>query len=77
MDNRNLSDPKDVEIEADISRAIRRRGIGIHVTVRGGEVSLSGVVDDFETKRGIESTVRGVAGGCTIHNNIRVARILD
>jgi osmotically-inducible protein OsmY len=76
MDNRNLSDPKDVEMEADISRAIRRQGMGIHVTVRGGDVSLSGVVDDFETKRRIESAVHGVAGGCTIHNNIRVARIL-
>ncbi|HVZ80447.1 MAG TPA: BON domain-containing protein [bacterium] len=77
MDNHNLSDPKDVELEADISRVIRNRGMGIHVTVRSRVVSLSGVVDDFATKRDIESAVHGVAGGCTIHNNIRVARIAD
>lgn len=73
MDNRNLSDPKDVELEASIARVIRNRGVGIHVSVKGGAVSLSGSVEDFETKREIESLVRGVAGGFPIHNLIRVS----
>lgn len=77
MDNYNLSDPKDVELEASISRVIRRRGMGLHVSVRSGVISLSGAVDDFETKRDIDSSVRNVAGGHKIHNNIRVARITD
>jgi osmotically-inducible protein OsmY len=74
---RNLSDPKDVELEASISRVIRHRGMGLHVSVRSGVIFLSGAVDDFETKRDIDSSVRSVAGGHTIHNNIRVARVTD
>ncbi len=75
--NNNLSDPKDVELEAAISRAVRSMGIGIHVSARGGHVTLSGVVDDFETKRGISSMVHGVGGVREIVNNIRVARVAD
>jgi osmotically-inducible protein OsmY len=75
MDNRNLSDPKDVELEATISRAIRTRGSGIHVSVKGGAISLTGSVEDFGTKREIESLVRGVAGHYPIHNSIRVSYI--
>lgn len=77
MDNYNLSDPKDVEMESAIARTIRNRGMGIHVSVRGGEITLNGVVDDFETKRDVEGAVRDVAGGHRIHNLIRVARVTD
>ena len=75
MENRNLSDPKDVELEAAITRAIRTRGSGIHVSVKNGAISLTGSVEDFSTKRDIESAVRGVAGGYPIHNMIRVSCI--
>jgi hypothetical protein len=75
--NNNLSDPKDVELEAAISRAVRSMGIGIHVSARSGHVTLSGVVDDFETKRSISSVVHGVGGVHEIVNNIRVARVAD
>lgn len=77
MENRNLSDPKDVEMEASISRAIRNLGVGLHVSVRGGHVSLSGMVDDFETKREVSSVVHNVAGGHPVSNNIRVVRVAD
>jgi osmotically-inducible protein OsmY len=77
MANPYLSNPKDVEVEAAISRAVRNLGVGIHVTVKSGHVSLSGIVDDFETKRDIMSVVRDVAGGYSITNNIRVARVAD
>ncbi len=75
--NNNISDPKDVELEATISRAVRSLGGGIHVTVHGGHVSLSGVVDDFETKRDISTLVHGMGGVRNITNNIRVARVAD
>jgi osmotically-inducible protein OsmY len=75
--NNNISDPKDVELEAAISRAIRNLGEGIHVSAHGGHVTLTGVVDDFETKREISSVVHGVGGVHDIVNSIRVARVAD
>ena len=77
MENQSISDPKDVELEATISRAVREMGQGIHVTVKGGHISLNGVVDDFETKRDVSSVVHSVAGARQITNNIRVARTAD
>ena len=77
MANPYISDPKDVELEATISRAVRGMGLGIHVSVKGGHVSLGGVVDDFETKRDVSSVVHSVAAGHPIMNNIRVARTAD
>ncbi len=77
MANPYISDPKDVELEAAVSRAVRGLGLGIHVGVKGGHVTVSGIVDDFETKRDILTVVRGVAGGHTITNNVRVARVAD
>ena len=73
MENRNLSDPKDVELEASISRAVRHMGVGIHVSAKGGRVSLSGLVQDFSTKRSIMSTVRGMAGVHEVTNYLRIA----
>ena len=77
MANPYISDPKDVELEAAISREVRGMGLGIHVSVKGGHISLSGTVDDFATKRDVMEVVRGVAGGRPITNNIRVARVAD
>jgi osmotically-inducible protein OsmY len=77
MANPYVSDPKDVELEAALSREVRELGLGIRVSVRGGHITISGTVDDFETKRDIMSVVRGVASGHPITNNIRVARVAD
>lgn len=77
MANPYVSDPKDVELEAAVSRAVRELGVGLHVSVRGGHITLSGIVDDYETKRDLLAVVRGVAGGHTITNNVRVARVAD
>jgi hypothetical protein len=77
MANPYISDPKDVELEASVGRAVRGLGVGIHVGVRAGHVTVSGIVDDFETKRDIMAVVRDVAGGHPITNNVRVARVAD
>jgi len=77
MTNQQMSDPKDVELEATIQRAIRNMGVGIHVTVHGGHVSLSGLVEDFSTKRDVASVVRGVSGVREISNALRIAPVND
>jgi len=77
MANPNISDPKDVELEATISRAVRKMGMGIHVSVKSGHAFLSGAVDDFATKRAISSAARGTSGIHEVTNNIRVAGIAD
>jgi osmotically-inducible protein OsmY len=64
-------------LEALLTRMIRNMEVGIHVSVRGGHDFLSGAVDDFDTKRGIYSLVRGTSGVREITPNIRVARIAD
>lgn len=77
MANPYISDPKDVELEATINRAIREMGVGIHVSVKGGHVTVSGTADDYETKRDIIAAVRSVPGVHEITNNIRVAPVAD
>lgn len=77
MANPYISDPKDVELEAAVSRAVRNLGVGVHVSVKGGHITVSGIVDDFETKRDVMAVVRDVAGGHAISNNLRVARVAD
>jgi len=71
------SDPKSVELEATISRGIRALGDGIHVSVRGNHVTVSGTADDYETKRDIYQIVKGMSGGREVTNNVRVARMAD
>ncbi len=77
MTNPYASDPKDVELEAAISRAVRSMGVGIHVSVHGGHVTVSGMADDFATKRDILSTVRSLPGVHEVTNNIRVVPVAD
>jgi len=72
-----ISDPKDVELEESISREIRRMGAHIHVSVRGGTISISGTADDFGDKRNIYSVVKGLSGTHKVVNNIRVAHFED
>jgi len=71
-----VSDPKDVELEATISRTVRNIGEHIHVSSRGGHVTLSGTVDDFSTKRDIVAAARNVSGVHEVTNNIRVAPVI-
>jgi osmotically-inducible protein OsmY len=68
------SDPKDVELENNISRIVRRMGQGLRIHVRGGHVTISGIVDDFGTKRQISQEVQAVGGVREVTNNIRVSR---
>ena len=71
------SDPKDVELEALITRHIREMGSHIHVQARAGVVSLSGSANEFETKRAITTMVHEIAGVIKVVNNIRVSRGSD
>lgn len=77
MANPFISDPKDVELEATLSRAVRGMGEHIHVSVRGGHVNLSGTVEDYSVKRDIMASIRNVPGVHDVSNNIRVAHIFD
>ncbi|HUO58230.1 MAG TPA: BON domain-containing protein [bacterium] len=77
MANPFVSDPKDVELEATISRSIRGMAEHLHVSVRGGHVTVSGTADDYETKRDIMSAVKEVPGVHEVTNNIRVARVAE
>jgi osmotically-inducible protein OsmY len=68
------SDPKDVELENNISRIVRRLGQGLRVHVSGGHVTVSGIVNDFGTKRQISQEIQSVGGVREVTNNIRVSR---
>jgi BON domain len=68
------SDPKDVELENNISRIVRRLGQGLRIHVSGGHVTISGIVDDFGTKRQISQEIQSVGGVREVTNNIRVSR---
>lgn len=67
------SDPKDVELEAVVARRIRSFCSNVHVSVRGGHVTLSGVVEDYGDKRDASNVVRQIAGVHDVTNDIRVA----
>lgn len=75
MANPFVSDPKDVELEEAVSRAVREMGFHIHVSARGGHVTVSGTADDFESKRDIIAAVRSISGVHDVTNNIRVVPI--
>lgn len=77
MANYGASDPKDVELESLIVRRIREMGEDIHVSVKGGHVTLTGAVDEFAVKRDLEEAVKEIGGVLSITNNVRVARIAD
>lgn len=68
------SDPKDVELENSISRAIRHMAKGVRIHVSGGHVTVSGIVDDYGTKRDISHAIQAVGGVREVTNNIRVSR---
>ncbi len=46
----------------------------VEIVVRGGEVTLTGTVDDRRTKRAIEDISAGIRGVNDVHNQIRVRR---
>lgn len=73
--NPYVHDPKDVELENEISRHIHNLRLGsFRVSVRGGHVTLSGITDDFYTKRQIGEEVRSLLGGRELVNSIKVTR---
>ncbi|HEY5037765.1 MAG TPA: BON domain-containing protein [bacterium] len=75
MAEQYVSDPKDVELEAAISRTIRNMGASLHVSVKHGHATISGMADDFSDKRSIINTVRGISGVHEVTDHIRVAPV--
>lgn len=66
-------DNKDVELESSITRKVRSMGGDhIHVTVKSGKVTLSGLADDYETKRSIIHTIQSMPGVFKLINNVKV-----
>jgi len=73
MEGGQTSDPKDVELEAGIARKVRGMGGDhIHVTVKSGKVTLTGMADDFGTKRDIVHYVQSLPGVFKVANMIKV-----
>lgn len=67
------SDPRDVELEHEISQHLHNLGVErYHVSVHGGHVTVSGFVDDFGTKREASDMIHGLGGVHEVTNNIRV-----
>ena len=70
---RNEAVSKDVEIDTVITRRIRAMGADhVHVRVKNGKVTLSGMCDDFGQKRAIVSVVKGMPGIGKVVNQIKV-----
>jgi osmotically-inducible protein OsmY len=69
------SDPKDVELENTVTRAVHGLAAEFHVSALAGHVTISGMVDDFGAKRDIFLVVQGVAGVKTISNKVKVTPI--
>lgn len=64
---------KDVELEGSITRRLKAMGADhVHVTVRFGKATLSGMCDDFAMKRDIQMVVRSMAGEGRVINHIKV-----
>ena len=68
----------DARILEDVCEALTRHGdvdaTDIEVAVEGGEVTLSGTVDDRRTKRLAEDVAASCAGVHDVHNRLRVSR---
>ncbi len=77
MLNFNQSNSKDAELGSAISRMISGMASGLHVSAEAGHVTISGMVDDFGTKRDISAAVQGMGGVKTLSNCIRVTPIGD
>jgi hypothetical protein len=73
MNSPYASDPKDVELESIVAREIGPFCSNVHVSAKGGHVTISGSVEDYEDKRAAYSAARQVAGVHEVTNNIRVA----
>ena len=66
----------DARIAKDVDRALMYRGdldaTDVEVSVKGGEVTLSGTVTDRRSKRIAEEIVEGVRGVRDVHNRLTI-----
>ncbi|HVM31771.1 MAG TPA: BON domain-containing protein [bacterium] len=77
MLNFQQEDPKDEDLAQAIAREIFSMAAGAHVSVKGGHVTVSGMVDDYATKRDVTAVIHGFSGVKTLCNNMRVTPIGD
>ncbi|HEY4320288.1 MAG TPA: BON domain-containing protein [Gemmatimonadales bacterium] len=68
----------DERIREDVSEELARHGdidaSEIEVKVTGGDVTLSGTVEDRDTKRRAEACVENVSGVKDVQNNLKISR---
>ena len=73
MDFNPKSDPRDVELEHEVSQHLHNLGVErYHVSVHGGHVTVLGTVDDFGDKREVTDMIRSLGGVREVTNSIRV-----
>lgn len=73
MNNPYESNPRDVQLEHEISQHLHNLGMErYHVSVNDGHVTISGAADDYDTKREITAMVRNLGGVRELTNNVRV-----
>ncbi len=70
----SLEHNADVEMEVHVAHTLRGMGEHLHVRVKGGIVTLSGIAEDYEEKRQIDTAVRMVHG---VHQVIDLIRVVS
>ena len=71
------SNLEEVQLEAVIINCIRQMGEHMHAEAKDGAVYLSGITNEYETKRNITTLVEGMGGVREVINNIRVTEVRD
>ena len=73
MDEQLEQEAKDGELAHEISRHLHNSDIGeLHVSVKGGYVTVSGTVDNFSDKRTVTTEIQGFGGVRGVTNLIKV-----
>jgi|GEM_PF-2187493 len=74
MTTLQLFDINDLELEDEICRTLRERGLKTHVLVvaRNGYINLLGRVENRAVKKEIGALVEGLPGVLIVTNHIRV-----
>ena len=70
----SLKHTTDVELETQVGHVLRGRGEHLHVKALDGVVTLSGIAEDYEEKRQIDTAVKMVHG---VHQVIDLIRVIS
>ncbi len=70
----SLKHVSDVEMADLVVRTLRGMGEHLHVSARDGVVTLSGIAEDYEEKRQIDTAVKMIHG---VHQVIDMIRVVS